>query len=153
MGLYFFIFVKAVQHERGPRNSTIRRQVAMYLRETTELQQAMIAHATFRPPYLPGMPGVTPINEPIRVSAVGPPSPGSIAGTVLRQPTAKVGPNSNKNTRARTLKYTSIHTHAPLSYVLSKKIYNHDYKSNVSNYIKHTLCYHCFLISNLVACF
>lgn len=79
----------AVQHERGPRNSTIRRQVAMYLRETTELQQAMIAHAAFRPPYLPGMPGVTPITDPVRVSTMEHPSPGAIAGTVLRQPTPK----------------------------------------------------------------
>ena len=28
----------AVQHERGPRNSTLRRQVAMYLKETSDLR-------------------------------------------------------------------------------------------------------------------
>ena len=47
-------FFTAVQHERGPRNSTIRRQVAMYLRETTELASAISASAApFRPPVLP----------------------------------------------------------------------------------------------------
>lgn len=46
--------IVAVQHERGPRNSTIRRQVAMYLRETTELASAISASAApFRPPVLP----------------------------------------------------------------------------------------------------
>ncbi|XP_076445529.1 nuclear receptor subfamily 2 group E member 1-like [Babylonia areolata] len=46
----------AVQHERGPRNSTIRRQVAMYLKETSELGGAILAphhHHPFRSPFLP----------------------------------------------------------------------------------------------------
>ena len=72
----------------------------MYLRETTELQQAMMAHAAFRPPYLPGMPGVIGVNEPItvntmeqRTSPVGP-----MPMTVLRQPTPKVSnQTSNKS--------------------------------------------------------
>ncbi|XP_067945724.1 nuclear receptor subfamily 2 group E member 1-like [Watersipora subatra] len=40
----------AVQHERGPRNSTIRRQVAMYLRETSELASAISSATSFTPP-------------------------------------------------------------------------------------------------------
>ncbi|XP_074642537.1 nuclear receptor subfamily 2 group E member 1-like [Tubulanus polymorphus] len=44
----------AVQHERGPRNSTIRRQVAMYLKEQTELSSMMsVANTPFRSPYFP----------------------------------------------------------------------------------------------------
>lgn len=47
----------AVQHERGPRNSTIRRQMALYLKEANEISASMAAHAAvvshpFRPPYL-----------------------------------------------------------------------------------------------------
>lgn len=45
--------ITAVQHERGPRNSTIRRQVAMYLRESSELASAITSSAPFRPPVLP----------------------------------------------------------------------------------------------------
>ncbi|KAF6035680.1 tll [Bugula neritina] len=44
----------AVQHERGPRNSTIRRQVAMYLRETSELASAISSASV--PPYRPPQP-------------------------------------------------------------------------------------------------
>lgn len=45
-----FNILIAVQHERGPRNSTIRRQVAMYLRETSELATAISsASSPFRP--------------------------------------------------------------------------------------------------------
>jgi hypothetical protein len=62
----------------------------MYLRETTELQQAMIAHAAFRPPYLPGMPGVVGVNEPITVNAMEHAGPIPLPGTMLRQPTPKV---------------------------------------------------------------
>ncbi|GFN89884.1 nuclear receptor subfamily 2 group e member 1 [Plakobranchus ocellatus] len=40
----------AVQHERGPRNSTIRRQVAMYLKESSEYG-SVLASPPFRPTY------------------------------------------------------------------------------------------------------
>ncbi|ELU12704.1 hypothetical protein CAPTEDRAFT_226190 [Capitella teleta] len=62
----------AVQHERGPRNSTIRRQVAIYLKETSELSASMAAaHAVaFRPPYLPGLVGMPPHAPPAQ-----PPTP------------------------------------------------------------------------------
>ena len=77
-----FIFFVAVQHERGPRNSTIRRQVAMYLKETSELSNI---HGPFRPPYLSSM-----FNDGITVSAVdSPPAPSSSAGVMV--PTPKVG--------------------------------------------------------------
>ncbi|XP_064628505.1 nuclear receptor subfamily 2 group E member 1-like [Lineus longissimus] len=60
----------AVQHERGPRNSTIRRQVAMYLKETSELSSMM----TFRPPFFVGMPGIERVDNSITVSAVESPT-------------------------------------------------------------------------------
>ncbi|XP_064617694.1 nuclear receptor subfamily 2 group E member 1-like [Liolophura sinensis] len=77
----------AVQHERGPRNSTIRRQVAMYLKEASELP-SVLAHSPFRPAFFPGLVSldhVTP-NDGITVSAV---DHGSIPGSVLCQPTPK----------------------------------------------------------------
>ncbi|ESO85739.1 hypothetical protein LOTGIDRAFT_130367, partial [Lottia gigantea] len=52
----------AVQHERGPRNSTIRRQVAMYLKETSEMG-GLIASHPFRNPLLP--PGFVGYDQPI----------------------------------------------------------------------------------------
>lgn len=72
--------ISAVQHERGPRNSTIRRQVAMYLKETSELSASMAqaaaaaAHAAaFRPPYLPGIVGLPPPPPPGMPPAAAPP--------------------------------------------------------------------------------
>lgn len=41
----------AVQHERGPRTSTLRRQVAMYLRDSTE-RGAVFSPSHFHHPYL-----------------------------------------------------------------------------------------------------
>ena len=61
----------AVQHERGPRNSTIRRQVAMYLKETSELGTVLAPHP-FRSPFLPPA-AYLPfehVNDGITVSAV-----------------------------------------------------------------------------------
>ncbi|XP_013417773.1 nuclear receptor subfamily 2 group E member 1 [Lingula anatina] len=53
----------AVQHERGPRNSTIRRQVAMYLKEQSEL--GMLASNPFRPPYINAVMGLSPSEMPV----------------------------------------------------------------------------------------
>ncbi|CAH1799805.1 unnamed protein product [Owenia fusiformis] len=72
----------AVQHERGPRNSTIRRQVAMYLKESTEL-----GISPFRPSFVNGALGVEHVNDGITVSAVDPP-PQPHPG-VICQPTPK----------------------------------------------------------------
>ncbi len=84
-----FLF-SAVQHERGPRNSTIRRQVAMYLKETSELSAAMIP-PQFRPPFFPGM--IAPEGSPIPAMTPSlehlPALPNGLNG-VLLQPTPKV---------------------------------------------------------------
>lgn len=45
----------AVQHERGPRNSTIRRQVALYLKDTSVSMDRLSLPATLLPPPLPPM--------------------------------------------------------------------------------------------------
>ncbi|XP_045197632.2 nuclear receptor subfamily 2 group E member 1-like [Mercenaria mercenaria] len=63
----------AVQHERGPRNSTIRRQVAMYLKETSELN-SLYGSSPFPSPYMPGFYTFERLNDGITVSAVDPPS-------------------------------------------------------------------------------
>ncbi|XP_076077717.1 nuclear receptor subfamily 2 group E member 1-like [Mytilus galloprovincialis] len=77
----------AVQHERGPRNSTIRRQVAMYLKESSEYN-AMMMHSAYRPPYLTGCMGIEPIQEHIAAySPSGPPSP--VTPGSICQPTPK----------------------------------------------------------------
>ena len=54
----------AVQHERGPRNSTIRRQMAMYLKETSELS-SLGSPSPFRPHYLP--PGMMQVNQILQI--------------------------------------------------------------------------------------
>lgn len=46
-------FVLAVQHERGPRNSTIRRQMALLLKESSDLITAYHHHQHYRPHPLP----------------------------------------------------------------------------------------------------
>ncbi|XP_048771220.1 nuclear receptor subfamily 2 group E member 1-like [Ostrea edulis] len=76
----------AVQHERGPRNSTIRRQVAMYLKETRDYG-AFVAQAPFRPPYLPSCYGMDHMNNGVDIGAVTPPSP--VSPGILCQPTPK----------------------------------------------------------------
>jgi hypothetical protein len=38
------LFYSAVQHERGPRNSTIRKQMAMLLKESNDLMNAYHFH-------------------------------------------------------------------------------------------------------------
>ncbi|KAH3724370.1 hypothetical protein DPMN_050186, partial [Dreissena polymorpha] len=63
----------AVQHERGPRNSTIRRQVAMYLKETSELSSLWGA-GPIPSPYMPGFYTFERLNDGITVSAVDSPS-------------------------------------------------------------------------------
>ncbi|XP_050390272.1 nuclear receptor subfamily 2 group E member 1 [Patella vulgata] len=79
----------AVQHERGPRNSTIRRQVAMYLKETSEMG-GIIAPHPFRSPFLPAayVGYEQTINDGITVSAVDPApvSPGMIMQPVPKYP-------------------------------------------------------------------
>ena len=78
------ILILAVQHERGPRNSTLRRQVAMYLKETSDLR-AMAAMSApqhfFRPPmFLPGAlpPGIPqPLPTPLNGTL-----PGSMPGSL-----------------------------------------------------------------------
>ena len=52
--------VSAVQQERGPRNSTIRRQMAMYLKENSEMS-SLGSPSPFRPHYLP--PGMMQVNQ------------------------------------------------------------------------------------------
>ena len=41
---YFFFSIIAVQHERGPRNSTIRKQMALLLKESNDLINAYHFH-------------------------------------------------------------------------------------------------------------
>lgn len=77
----------AVQHERGPRNSTIRRQVAMYLKETRDYG-AFVAQTPFRPPYLPSCYGLDPMANGVDLGTVTPPSP--VSPGILCQPTPKV---------------------------------------------------------------
>lgn len=81
----------AVQHERGPRNSTIRRQVAMYLKETRDYG-AFVAQAPFRPPYLPSCYGIDPMANGVDIGSVTPPSP--VSPGILCQPTPKVRQNA-----------------------------------------------------------
>lgn len=94
------VFLSAVQHERGPRNSTIRRQVAMYLKETSELS-SLYGTTTFQTPYMPGFYTFERLNDGITVSAVDPPSspltpiaspltPTVSSPGVICQPTPKV---------------------------------------------------------------
>ena len=86
MIIFSFICLTAVQHERGPRNSTIRRQVAMYLKETSELSASIAAHGAFRQGFFPA--GMMPMS-PEAVTTVEPPrTPPS--GPVVVQPTPKV---------------------------------------------------------------
>ena len=79
----------AVQHERGPRNSTIRRQVAMYLKETSELGTVLAPHP-FRSPFLPA--AYLPfehVNDGITVSAVETvTSPTAVAAATSASPPA-----------------------------------------------------------------
>ncbi|OWF42760.1 nuclear receptor subfamily 2 group E member 1-like [Mizuhopecten yessoensis] len=56
----------AVQHERGPRSSTLRRQVAMYLRESSELS-SMMASTPLPPPYFPGGYYLKPVCDSISI--------------------------------------------------------------------------------------
>ncbi|XP_052807370.1 nuclear receptor subfamily 2 group E member 1-like [Mya arenaria] len=77
----------AVQHERGPRNSTIRRQVAMYLKETSELN-SLYGAGPFPSPYMPGFYTFERLNDGITVSAIDPPtSPLSPMASPLTPPT------------------------------------------------------------------
>ncbi|CAL1539291.1 unnamed protein product [Lymnaea stagnalis] len=62
----------AVQHERGPRNSTIRRQVAMYLKESSEYGN-VLAGGPFRSPFFPSFVTYEPVADGVTVSAVEPP--------------------------------------------------------------------------------
>ena len=91
------MIVLAVQHERGPRNSTIRRQVAMYLKESTEFAGTgtlvpgggMLPFAA-RPPFLPpGLITATPEGVPVISTAALEHLPAPLQG-VLLQPTPKV---------------------------------------------------------------
>lgn len=81
------VILVAVQHERGPRNSTIRRQVAMYLKETRDYG-AFVAQTPFRPPYLPSCYGLDPMANGVDLGTVTPPSP--VSPGILCQPTPKV---------------------------------------------------------------
>jgi hypothetical protein len=78
--------LSAVQHERGPRNSTIRRQVAMYLKETSELD-AVISPHHYRSHYLNGYMALEHINDGVTVTAADTPS---VSPPILIQPTPKV---------------------------------------------------------------
>ncbi|XP_013068647.2 nuclear receptor subfamily 2 group E member 1-like [Biomphalaria glabrata] len=62
----------AVQHERGPRNSTIRRQVAMYLKESSEYGGVLNA-GSFRSPFFPSLITYEAVGDGVTVSAVEPP--------------------------------------------------------------------------------
>ncbi|XP_059166791.1 nuclear receptor subfamily 2 group E member 1-like [Physella acuta] len=62
----------AVQHERGPRNSTIRRQVAMYLKESSEYGSVLSA-TPYRPPFYPSFVTYESVGDGVTVSAVDPP--------------------------------------------------------------------------------
>ncbi|BFZ09550.1 hypothetical protein BsWGS_12589 [Bradybaena similaris] len=64
----------AVQHERGPRNSTIRRQVAMYLKESSEYG-GVLAAGPFRPPFFPSSyVSYDSLTDGVTVTAVDPPT-------------------------------------------------------------------------------
>ncbi|GAB1607775.1 photoreceptor-specific nuclear receptor-like [Argonauta hians] len=76
----------AVQHERGPRNSTIRRQVAMYLKETSELASSLPSNP-FRSHFLPPIVPFEPANDGVTVSAVEASS--QVTNGVICQPTPK----------------------------------------------------------------
>lgn len=71
----------AVQHERGPRNSTIRRQVAMYLKETSELNSVLAPHP-FRSPFLPAYMGYEHLSDGVTVTALEPGTPPAPVTTV-----------------------------------------------------------------------
>ena len=94
-------FPSAVQHERGPRNSTIRRQVAMYLKETSELSAMAVAPHPFRPPFFGGMvANMDQLTDGVTISAMAgldhvPPAMAAVAAVaaangVIIQPTPKV---------------------------------------------------------------
>lgn len=84
----------AVQHERGPRNSTIRRQVAMYLKETSELN-SLYAPAPYQSPYMPGFYTFDRLNDGITVSAIDPPSsPLTPGASPLTSPLSSSSPTS-----------------------------------------------------------
>lgn len=96
----FLLFFSAVQHERGPRNSTIRRQVAMYLKETSELN-SLYGSTAFHSPYMPGFYTFERLNDGITVSAVDSPTspltpiaspltPTASSPGIICQPTPKV---------------------------------------------------------------
>ncbi|KAL3882553.1 hypothetical protein ACJMK2_028888 [Sinanodonta woodiana] len=81
----------AVQHERGPRNSTIRRQVAMYLKETNELNSVYVP-SPFQAPYMSGFYTFERLSDGITVSAIDPPTPPIPVNTspgIICQPTPK----------------------------------------------------------------
>ena len=85
-----FLLYIAVQHERGPRNSTIRRQVAMYLKETRDYG-ALVAQSPFRPPYLTGCYGIEQMADAFAMSPLEPQSPVSpLSPGMICQPTPKV---------------------------------------------------------------
>ncbi|KAL8566972.1 hypothetical protein ACOMHN_059772 [Nucella lapillus] len=86
----------AVQHERGPRNSTIRRQVAMYLKETSELGTVLAPHP-FRSPFLPHvayLPSFDHVTDAITVSAVDTmTSPSAVVAAAAASSSPPAGPN------------------------------------------------------------
>ena len=77
-------FISAVQHERGPRNSTIRRQVAMYLKETNEMSAAARVPVHFRSPFFGGIMGMS---EGVTACST---EPAKLPFGVICQPTPKV---------------------------------------------------------------
>ena len=78
--LVSFPFITAVQHERGPRNSTIRKQMAMYLKESAAVTEAaahpLIAGYPHHVPLLSPMIGAEPFT-PILISASDTPVTGA----------------------------------------------------------------------------
>ena len=63
----WFVLVVAVQHERGPRNSTIRRQMALYLKEAADYNATMGAFGGAPHPYMNHLPP-PPFYSPIHPS-------------------------------------------------------------------------------------
>ncbi|XP_072018828.1 nuclear receptor subfamily 2 group E member 1-like [Amphiura filiformis] len=82
----------AVQHERGPRNSTIRKQMAMYLKESAAVTEAaahpLIAGYPHHIPLLSPMIGAEPFT-PILISASETPVSGAMTSPFPCYPTPK----------------------------------------------------------------
>ena len=87
---YIIFPIAAVQHERGPRNSTIRRQMALYIKEAADYSASMgLHHGGSAFPC-----GAGPLVTPLGVSLSSPFYPGGvpIAAAPLAPPPVTTSP-------------------------------------------------------------